>query len=216
MARMKTVFLYLFGIVGFFFLSLLLEDALIENMYYKMDGELAPASGIVIDNDAGKATNINGYMQFRLSNTSNQVSDDYVKIELYSKQGLLSGTKYVPITDLQPGHAKNYEVKLKGNELRSYKISIVNEVPDKTNIINILGWEVDLTNVLGVDITNLTIFGVKISDIFTWDNMKTAGANAWDLTVSILNSIPWWAYTIASGIVLWHMPSKFLFGFFPF
>ena len=74
----------------------------------------------------------------------------------------------------------------------------------------------DLTNVLGVDITNLTIFGVKISDIFTWDNMKTAGANAWDLTVSVLNSIPWWAYTIASGIILWHMPSKFLFGLFPF
>ncbi|MBO5954467.1 MAG: hypothetical protein J6Q13_00680, partial [Clostridia bacterium] len=76
----------------------------------------------------GKATNINGYMQFRLSNTSNQVSDDFVKIELYSKQCLLSGTKYVPITDLAPGHAKNYEVKLKGNELRSYKISIVAKV----------------------------------------------------------------------------------------
>ena len=44
MARMKTFFLYFLGIVGFFFLSLLLEDALIENMYEKMAGEVASSN----------------------------------------------------------------------------------------------------------------------------------------------------------------------------
>ena len=124
MARMKTFFLYFLGIVGFFFLSLLLEDALVENMYEKMTGEIASSSSIIIDNDSGKASNVNGYMQFRLSNTSNEVCDDFIKIDLYSEQGLLAATKYVEITDLQPGMAKTYQVKLNGNELSSYKITI--------------------------------------------------------------------------------------------
>lgn len=215
MARMKTFFLYLFAIVGFLFLSMLLEDALIENMYVKMTGEVASSSEIVIDNDTGKATNVNGYMQFRLSNKSNSPCTDYVKVDLYSKQGLLAATKYVEITDLEPGYSKTYQVKLKGSELSSYKIAIVDEVPDKTNIINILGWELDLTNVFGMDLSNLSLFGIRIADLFTWDNLKTAGGNAYNLAINVLNTIPWWGYLIGGSIVLWFMPSKFLFGFFP-
>ncbi len=216
MARMKTFFLYLFGIVGFFFLSLLLEDALIANMYVAMEGEVTSSPEIIIDEHSGSATNVNGYMQFKLLNKSNKVCDDYVKIELYSEQGLLAATKYVEITDLEPNHAKTYQVKLKGNELSSYKIAIVPEIPDKSNILNIFGWEVNLTNVFGIDLSNITIFGVSLSDFFTWDNLQIAGANAWDWTVHLLESIPWWGYTIGWWIILWHMPSKFLFGFFPF
>lgn len=216
MARMKTFFLYAIGIVGFIFISMLLEDALIENMYVKMTGEAISSSDIIIDNHTGKATSVNGYMQFRLSNKSNSTCTDYVKIELYSKQGLLAVTKYVEITDLEPGYAKTYDVKLKGNDFSSYKISIVDEAPDKTNIINILGWEVDLTNVFGMDLSNFTIFGVRLADIFTWDNLKTTVGNTRSLIVNVLETIPWWGYVIGGSIVLWYMPSKFLFGFFPF
>lgn len=216
MARMKTFFLYLFGIVGFFFLSLLLEDALIENMYVAMSGEVVSSSTIIIDNDAGKATNVNGYMQFRLSNKSNSKCDDYVKIDIYSEQGLLAATKYVEITDLDPGYTKNYQLKLKGNNFSSYKISIVDEAPDKSNILNLFGWEIDLTNVFGMDLSNLTLFGVKLSEFFTWDNIKTTGGNVWNFTLALLDTIPWWGYTIGWWIILWHMPKGFLFGFFPF
>lgn len=215
MARMKTFFLYFIGIVGFFFLSLLLEDALIENMYVKMTGEVTSSPTIIIDNDAGKATSMNGYMQFRISNKSKAKCTDYVKIDLYSEQGLLAATKYVEITDLNAGHAKTYQVKLKGNDLSSYKISIVSELPDKTNILNIFGWEVDLTNVFGLDLSEISIFGVKLAEFFTWDNIKTTGSNIWNFTANLLESIPWWGYMIGWWIVLWNMPSKFLFGFFP-
>ena len=219
MARMKTFFLYFLGIVGFFFLSLLLEDALIENMYEKMAGEVASSnSSIVIDNDSGKASNVNGYMQFRLSNKSNEVCDDFVKIDLYSEQGLLAATKYVEITDLEPGMAKTYQVKLNGNELSSYKIAVVDkeQVPDKSNVINLFGWEIDIGNFFGIDLSDLSIFGVRLVDIFNWDNIKTTGANIWNWSINFLNTIPWWGYLIGGSIVLWYMPSKFLFGFFPF
>lgn len=217
MARMKTFFLYLMGIIGFIFFSLLLEDALIANMYVAMNGEVISSPTIIIDNDAGKATNVNGYMQFRLSNKSETMCDDFVKIELYSKQGLLAATEYVAITDLQPGHAKTYNVDLKGTELSSYKLSIVDEAPDKSNIINIFGFEFDLTNAfgLGIDLTNVSIFGVKIKDIFTVDNIKTAGGNAWNFATNFVKAVPLWGYVIGAGIVLTHMPVGFLFGFFP-
>ncbi len=217
MDRMKTFFLYFLGIVGFMLLSYILENGLIENMYVKMTGDVeSTAYNITIDNVSGKASNVNGFMQFKLSNNSYETNNSYVKIELYSKQGLLAATKYVQITDLQPGHAKEYQVKFKASEVRSYKISIVNEVPDKTNIINILGWEIDLTDVFGMDLSNVKLFGVKLSELFTWDNMKTTGENVWSWTVAFLGSIPWWGYVIGGGIILWYMPTGFLFGIFPF
>lgn len=217
MARMKTFFLYFIGIVGFIFFSFLMEDALIANMYYEMVGEVVSSPTIIIDNYEGKSTNVNGYMQFRLSNTSQEMCDDFVKIELYSKQGLLAITEYVKITDLEPGKAKTYNVTLDGEELRKYKLSIVDEAPDTSNIINIFGWEIDLTNAfgLGIDLTNVSIFGVKIKDVFTWNNLKTAGGNAWNFATNFVEAIPLWGYVIGAGIVLHHMPAGFLFGFFP-
>ena len=106
-------------------------------MYEKINGEIINNYGIELVNNDSRATNVNGYMQFRLSNKSNAVCDDYVKIDLYSEQGLLAATKYVEITDLEPGYTKTYQLNLKGNNFASYKISVIDEseVPDKTNIL---------------------------------------------------------------------------------
>ena len=216
MARMKTFFLYAFAIVGFIFLSTLLEDALIENMYVQMTGKVISSPTIIIDNHTGKASNVNGYMQFRLSNNSKVKCDDYVKIDIYSEQGLLAATKYVEITDLDPGYSKNYQLKLKGDNFASYEIAIVDEVPDKSNVLNLFGWEIDLTNVFGIDLSDFTFFGIRIADFFTWDNLKTTAGNAWEWTLALLNTIPWWGYMIGGSIILWYMPKGFLFGLFPF
>lgn len=213
MKRMQTFLLYVLGILGFMFLSYVLEDGLIENMYVEMTGN-ANSSGYEIEiNDViGKASNVNGNMQFTLVNNSKMQSNCYAKIDLYSKQGLLAATKYVQVTDLAPGDSKIYQVKFKGSEIRDYKISIVDEAPNKENIINILGWEIDLSNVFGMDLTNATIFGVRLADIFTWDNAKTAAGNAYTWSINLLKSIPWWGYAIATGIVIWYLPSGYLFG----
>jgi hypothetical protein len=221
MDRMKTFFLYFLGIVGFMMLSYILEDGLIENMYVKMQGDvLATQNGIYIDEVSGKASNVNGFMQFRVSNSSENNNKEYIKLDLYSKQGLLASTKYIEITDLNPGSTKTYQVKFKGTEIRTYNISVIDEsmLPDKTNIINVLGWEIDLSNVfgLGIDLTNMSLFGVKLTDLFNASNIKAAGGNAWTWIVNFLNSIPWWGYAIGAGIILWYMPKGYLFGIFPF
>ncbi len=218
MKRMGTFLLYALGIIGFIFLSYILEDGLISGMYKTMTeaGANISSDKIYISDVSGKASYVNGFMKFKLTNNSNAPSSEYVKIELFSKQGLLATTKYVPITDLDSGKSKEYEVKFKANDINSYKLEIVNEIPDKSNIINVFGWEIDLTDVFGMDLTNATIFGVKLKDIFTWDNLKTAGGNAWSWTKRLLASVPWWGYAIATGIILWYMPRGYLFGIFPF
>lgn len=214
---MKTFLLYALGIIGFMFLSYVLENGLIANMYKKMDGNVTGSSAIVIEDVSGRASNVNGYMNFKLTNISSLDDvNQYVKIDLYSKQGLHAVTKYIEIADVPSQASKDYQIKFKGSELRTYDISVVSELPDMTNIINILGWEIDLSNVFGMDLSNLKLFGVKLTDIFAWDNVKTAGGNAWSWTVNLLQSIPWWGYAIASGIILWYMPKGFLFGIFPF
>lgn len=221
MARMRTFLLYALGIIGFMFLSYVLENGLIQNMYKEMNGGIEQnqpiSSDIQIQDVNARASSVNGYMQFKLKNDSpNSANGNYIKIDLYSKQGLLAATKYVKITDLEPGKSKEYNVNFKGTQITDYKVAVVPEAPDKTNIINILGWEIDLSDVFGLDLTNVKIFGVKLTELFNWDNAKTTGANIWNWAVTFASSIPWWGYAIASGIIIWYMPSGYLFGIFPF
>ncbi len=218
MERMKTFFLYLSCILIFMFVSHVLENGLIENMYKKIDGYIEPSNTRVSIADVNaKASNVNGYMSFRLSNDSTYTADgNYIKIDLYSKRGLLAATKYVKIQDLPSESGKEYQIKFKAKEIYGYKVSIVTEVPDKTNIINILGWEIDLTDVFGMDLSNSRFMGVKLTDLFSWDGAKEAGSNAWSWSLNIMQSVPWWGYAIATGIILWQMPVGFLFGIFPF
>ena len=151
-------------------------------------------------------------MNFKLTNENVNAEDFFVKIDLISKQGLPAATKYVQITDLPVGQSKNYQVKFKGSEIREYKVSVVDEAPDMSNIINILGWEIDLSDVFGLDLTDAEIFGVKLKDLFSWNSAKTAGQNAWNWSINLAKSIPWWGYAIGAGIVLWYLPSGYLFG----
>ena len=212
MERMRTFLLYALGILGFMFLSYVLENGLIENMYVKMAGNIETSESISVEDVSGKASNVNGFMNFKLTNENVNAEDFFVKIDLISKQGLPAATKYVQITDLPVGQSKNYQVKFKGSEIREYKVSVVDEAPDMSNIINILGWEIDLSDVFGLDLTDAEIFGGKLKDLFSWNSAKTAGQNAWNWSINLAKSIPWWGYAIGAGIVLWYLPSGYLFG----
>ena len=214
MDRMKTFSLYLLAILGFMFLSYVLENSLLENMYEELVGNVnIQTSDIVITDVVGKASNVNGYMQFKVSNNSQYpVVQSWIKLDLYSKRGLLGLTRYIEIKDIEPGATKEYQIKFKGSELRKYEMAAVKELPDKTNVISILGWEIDLTNVFGMDLSDTTILGVKLTEIFSWDGVATAGQNSWDWVVKILGSVPWWGYTIASLIIFGRTPIGLLFG----
>ena len=101
------------------------------------------------------------------------------------------------------GEERNFDVRFNGNEVDRYEVSLVEDVPDKSNIINILGWELDLTNFFGLDLTK----------IFPW--LKEGALELWNWFTAFCSTIPLWAWLIAGGIVIWNLPSKYLFGIFP-
>ena len=227
MARMKTLITYGLCIVGFIFLSMILEDALIGNMYITMRGE-SPKSelGVEIDDIEARASNVNGFMSFKITDNSQDGKLKYAKVDLYNKKGNLVATKYIPLDNLDENKQKEIAIKIKGQEIKNYKISVIDELPDKSNIIKIFGWEFDSSNVLGYDLSNVSVFGKKLTEwfsandvfsreTFNKDNIIGTAKGVWGWFVSLASSVPWWGYAIGGGIVLFYMPAKFLFGFFP-
>lgn len=214
MKRMKTFLTYLLLLLGFFVVSLILEDGLLMKMYANItgntNGTYGVSSGFQIEMVDSRATNVNGYLRFKIKNTTGHfIEKCYVKIDLYSKQNLLAATKYFEINDFEANEEKKFELKFKANEISRYEITMTEEAPDKSNILNLFGWEVDMSDVFGMDLTN--IFGpIDVQKI------KENGISLWNWMKLLVSSVPTWAYVIAGGIVLWHMPKGFLFGIFPF
>ena len=135
MARMKTLITYGLCIVGFIFLSYLLENALLGNMYITMRAETPSLmDGVEIENVEAKASNVSGYMSFKVTDKSQGGKQKYIQIDLYNKKGNLVATKYIPIEDLDKNGQKEYAIKLKGHEIRHYKLSVIDELPNKDSI----------------------------------------------------------------------------------
>ena len=88
MSRMKTFLIYVLLIIGFFALSVVLENGLLFAMYSKIDGELngyyeQTNSHLSFQNVSAKACNVNGYINFDLQNTTpNLIEQAYLKIDL--------------------------------------------------------------------------------------------------------------------------------------
>lgn len=216
MDRMKTLFTYALLIVGFLILSLILEDGLLMDMYNTITGNangtyVNSNSGFLVQVDDSRATNVNGFLRFKIKNTTGRfIERCYAKIDLYSKQNLLAVTKYAEINNFQVDEERKFELKFKANEISRYEISMVEEAPDKSNILNLFGWEIDLTNVFGMDLTKM--FGGALNV----ETIKETGISVFSWIKVIVSSVPAWAYVIAGGIVLWNLPKGFLFGIFPF
>lgn len=215
MSTMSSFRNYTLWIIGFFIISVVLENALIMDMYKPISGT---ASGQVIFASSGntnldvsvgdaRATNMNGYVDIKVKNTSGHFIDKCcVKLDLYTVRGNLAATKYIDVSNFEMNETRTFRVKFSGNEIGSYGVTLVEDAPDKTYILDLFGFELDLRNVLGMD----------LSKIVSLENLKETGLNVWGLTLNFLKTVPTWAYIVAAGIVIWYMPKGFLFGVFPF
>ena len=224
----KKFFTYIFILISFYIVSIILENGLIYNMYAKITGiinDSAYIKGIfteleITDKDS-RATNVNGYINLNVKNNMNSnLEKCYLKLDLYNERNLLAETEYIEVSNLNSGSNKNYDIKFKANNIERYKITLIEEAPDESHIIRIFGWEIDYkklgidpTNLfgLGIDATNLFGLGIDLTQLFNWEKIKQGGISAWNWCVDFATSIPVWAYVIAGGIVLWHLPKGYLF-----
>lgn len=215
MSTMTSFRNYFVWIIAFFVISVILENALINDMYQPIMGS---ANGNVtftgklntdleVTVEDARATNMNGYLLIKVKNiTGHYIDKCCAKIQLYTDRNVLASTKYVDISNFDVNQIKEFKINFKGNEIGSYAVTLQEDSPDKTYILDLFGWEIDLRNVMGMDLSN----------IINPENIKETGINMWNLSLGFLKTVPAWAYLIAGGIVLWHMPKGFLFGLFPF
>lgn len=224
----KKIFSYIFILIAFYIISTLLENGLIYNMYAKITGNInntAYINGIfteleIVDEDS-RATNVNGYMKLNIKNNMNSnLEKGYLQIDLLNERNLLAETDYIEINNLNSGEKRNYNIKFKANNIERYRISLIEQAPDESHIIRIFGWEIDYkklgidpTNLfgLGIDLTNLFGTGIDLTELIDFEKIKQGGISAWNFCVDFATSIPVWAYVIAGGIVLWNLPSGYLF-----
>ena len=215
MSTMSNFRNYTLWIIGFFIISVILENALVMDMYKSIggtsNGELALSSTSTNDNlevtvGEARATNVNGYVDINVKNTSGHFIDKCcVKLDLYTARGNLASTKYIDVSNFEMNETRTFRVKFSGNEIASYSVTLVEDSPDKTYMLDLFGFELNLRNILGMD----------LSKIVSLDNLKETGLNVWGLTLNFLKTVPTWAYVVAAGIVIWYMPSGYLFGIFP-
>ena len=126
MARMKTFFIYFLLVVAFFLFSQVMIYIAINTTYKPKEVEVKTAIPMQIEL---QATSINGFAKGKVYNqTESEIENKYIKIECYSKQDILMGTKYIKIDKIGAKEEKEFEVRFNFNKVDRAVVDIVDEI----------------------------------------------------------------------------------------
>lgn len=216
MKTMEKFKKWLILFVLFFIWSTLMERALIYEMYDTIDGETignyttdaGENNDLRVDVLSASATNVNGKMRVRVTNTSGHDIDScYAKVDLYNDQGHVVGTEYIKLEDFKAGAHKDFDINFHAKNVAGYKVALVENEPEvPEGIVNVLGWEVDLSNIFGMDLS-------RFRNLFDKDGFLKGVKSGWDLSVAFAKRVPWWGYAIGAGIIAFYTPMGYMFGF---
>ena len=127
MDRLKTFGKYALLLIGFFILSNFLIFIGINSNY----DEITPMADVLaqVEITRAEATLVNGRMSGIIKNSSdNDLNGKYIRINLFSEQGNILGTKFLQITDMAPDAQEEFNTYFEVKEVEHYTIEITNEV----------------------------------------------------------------------------------------
>ncbi len=125
MDRMKTFLKYIFAIVIFFFFSNFLIYMNLETTYQNI-GRKDTLEQVTIYQ--AQATKVNGRIKGTIYNDVNhKINDRYLKIDLYSDNGNLLGTKYVDLLGIRENETRELELYFKVQDVDYYEMSFTEE-----------------------------------------------------------------------------------------
>lgn len=128
MSRMKTFFIYFLLVVLFFIFSQIIIALSIHTSYSYKSYEIKTAIPMTAE---VQATSVNGYVKGKvINNTAEAIQNKFIKIECYSKNNVLLGTKYIEIENINTKETLEYEMKFNYNRVEKVVIDIVNEIPE--------------------------------------------------------------------------------------
>ncbi len=122
---MKTFLKYILAIVIFFCFSNFLIYMNLETTYQNM-GRKDTLEQVTIYQ--AQATKVNGRIKGTIYNDVNhKISDRYLKIDLYSENGNLLGTKYVDLLGIRENETREIEMYFKVQDVDYYEMSFTEE-----------------------------------------------------------------------------------------
>ena len=136
MSRMKTFFRYFLAIVIVYILVDIGSFYVLKSTYLTKDYSVEE-SILDLQVTEAKATYLNGYVNGTVTNNTDvPVTNKYLKIDIYSERGVLLGTKYVKLNDLNPGESSAFSSSFNYNQIDNMKISLVDgsELPEKETL----------------------------------------------------------------------------------
>lgn len=121
MDRMKTLLKYALWLILFFIFSEIMIYLNIETTYQNI-GRKDNISQITIYQ--AQATKINGRIKGKINDDA-QITNKYIRIDLYSERDNFLGSKYIDISEL--GQNKEFEIYFKVQDVDYYEIRLVDE-----------------------------------------------------------------------------------------
>ena len=121
----KKFFIYFLLIVAFYIFSQIIIHFTISTTYNYKSIEIKttiPMSAEV------QATSVNGFAKVKIANTTEgAIENKYIKINCYSKNDVLMGTKFIKIDKIEANEEKEFEVRFNFNKVERAVIDIVEE-----------------------------------------------------------------------------------------
>lgn len=139
MDRMKTFLKYLLMVVAFFVFSNLVINGLLKVSYTDIRNYEINVSQAFVDVTEAKASQRNGYVNGIVKNNTDKVIENkYLKFSMLSKNGNTLGEKYVKIEKLEPGELRKYEVKYDYDNVKTFKIEMVDTKPEEVDFFELV------------------------------------------------------------------------------
>lgn len=124
MGTIKKFAKYAIWIILFWILSDILIYYGLNSTYKDITAKNEIANQIEVD--TAEATKVNGRIKGKIINKEDSdLSEKYLKIDLYTEKENLLGTKYLDIGSLRENEVKNFETYFKMQNVKFYDISIV-------------------------------------------------------------------------------------------
>lgn len=120
MATLKKFLMYGSWVILFFIFSQIMIFIAINTTYkYKK----VESYSTLITQAEVKATSVNGFAKFKVKSGA---QNKYIKIDCYSKNDVLMGTKYIKI---ETNEEQEFEVRFNYSKVDNAKVNIVDQIP---------------------------------------------------------------------------------------
>ncbi len=135
MSRMKTFFKYFLAIVIVYIIVDLGSYLVMKSTYITRDYTIISSVPEITVSES-RSTAINGYINGKIkNNTDSTITDKFLKIDCYSKNGTNVGTKYIEINNLEAGSEMDFGTKFNYDGVHNFIISSLDksEIKDENS-----------------------------------------------------------------------------------